>query len=100
MVDRTQFPPFLRRKQSCEYLLKTWGIELSPHTLTKRCTQNRGPATVHFGRVAMHSPEELDKFAQAHLKIFVGKASRTALGATAPSTALHPGALTEMELAA
>jgi hypothetical protein len=86
MADRTQFPQFLRRAQSCEYLLDVWGIEMSVHTLVKRCSQGRGPATSHFGRVALHSPASLDEFAQAHIKAHVRKAQRPALDVTALST--------------
>jgi hypothetical protein len=92
MVDRTQFPQFMRRKQACEYLFDIWGIELAPSTLAKRCTQGRGPITHHAGRVALHSPEDLDAFARAHIR----KAGRTALG----QHALHPAALAETRPAA
>ena len=61
-------PEYLRRKASTEYLLRVWGIEIAPSTLAKKCSRRRGPATVHCGRVAMHSIEALDAFARAQLR--------------------------------
>ena len=82
MMDQT--PKYLRRKASTEYLLRVWGIEIAPSTLAKKCSRRAGPATVHCGRVALHSCEALDAFARAQLKV------RPALDVTLASTAPLP----------
>jgi len=68
MVDRTQFPQFLRRPQASQYLAEVWGLTYAASTLSKMCSLGTGPAVHHAGRVALHSPEALDAFARARIK--------------------------------
>jgi len=69
-MDRTRrYPQFLRRPQASQYLEDVWGLTFTPGTLTKMCSQKRGPETFYDGRRALHTPEALDAFARARIKL-------------------------------
>lgn len=68
MVDRTQFPQYLRRPQASQYLAEVWGLTYAPGTLSKLCSLGLGPETHHCGRTALHTPESLDEFARSRIK--------------------------------
>lgn len=90
MVDRTGYPQWLRRPQASQYLAEIWGISYSASTLAKMCCLGTGPETSYWGKIAVHSPDSLDRFARSRIK---------SVRAVRRSRALHPSALAEMAVA-
>jgi hypothetical protein len=82
-MDRTRFPQFLRRPQACQYLEAVWGLTFTAGTLTKLCSQKRGPETSYDGRRALHTPAALDQWARSRIK---APAARLADGADTTAT--------------
>jgi hypothetical protein len=67
-MDRTAFPQYLRRPQASKYLAEIWGLQYAASTLGKMCALGTGPETHHCGRIALHTPDSLDRFARGRIR--------------------------------
>jgi hypothetical protein len=63
-----RYPQYLRRAQASQYLSEVWGLSYQPSTLTRLCAIGSGPPTHRHGRVALHTPQDLDEFARSRIK--------------------------------
>ena len=59
--------PRLRRFEAADYLMRTFGIEISPATLAKYACNGLGPCFQRAGRVPLYPTHELDRWAERRL---------------------------------
>lgn len=93
-IQRDDMPThFFRRKAAARYVQETWGVPLSPNTLSKFAVVGGGPIFQTFGRFPVYTTEDLDAWVKARLGPRV--TSTAALVAVRPERAAaiaQPGA--------
>ncbi|MCR4376536.1 MAG: hypothetical protein NUV50_00385 [Rhodospirillales bacterium] len=57
----------LSRREACEYLKHTWGINRKPSTLAAYATNGGGPIFEKDGRFPKYTIQNLDKYARETL---------------------------------
>jgi hypothetical protein len=84
---------FFRRKAAARYVQETWGVPLSPNTLSKFAVVGGGPTYRTFGRFPVYTAEDLDAWVRTRLSPKVAStAALVAVRPEQPAAMPQPGA--------